>query len=274
MTNSSSPYQMVPAVLEKVADETANIKTFWLRPEKPMEFKTGQFVELSVPGLGEAPFTPSSSPAVAEKMELTIMKAGKVTQCLHSLEPGAKLGVRGPYGKGYPMEEFYGKELLILGGGVGLAPLRSLLYQVFEDIDKIPRVMLLYGAKSPGDMVYSGQIDEWTNRDKFEVLTTVDAASNGWKGNVGVVTTLVPKVKLNLENTVAIVCGPPVMMKFGTLELIQTGLPKDKIYLSMEKNMSCGLGKCGHCRIGPYYICQDGPVFTYDKIEALAGLWE
>ena len=269
-----SPYQPIGATLEKVAEETPNIKTFWLRPDGPLPFKTGQFVELTVPGLGEAPFTPSSSPAVADRMEVTIMKAGTVTERLHQLEPGAKLGLRGPYGKGYPMEDLYGKELLIVGGGVGLAPLRSLLYQIFEDIDKFPRVMLLYGAKTPADLIYPQQLDEWAKRQKFEVHVSVDAAANGWKGNVGVVTTLLPKVKLNLDKTAAVVCGPPVMMKFATLELIQTGLAKNRLYLSMEKNMSCGLGKCGHCRLGPYYICQDGPVFTYDKIEALAGLWE
>ncbi|NIA07106.1 MAG: oxidoreductase [Actinobacteria bacterium] len=275
MSKPASPYQPIPVTLEKVSQETSNIKTFWLRPAQPVPFRTGQFVELTVPGLGEAPFTPSSSPAVADRMEITIMKAGTVTDCLHSLKAGAQLGVRGPYGKGYPMDEFYGKELLILGGGVGLAPLRSLLYQIFEDLDKFPRVMLLYGAKSPTDLVYAGQLEEWAKRDKkLEVLVTVDAAANGWKGNVGVVTTLLRKIKLNLAQTSAVVCGPPIMMKFATLELVQTGLGKDRIYLSMEKNMSCGLGKCGHCRLGPYYICEDGPVFTYDKIEAIAGLWE
>ena len=275
MSKPASPYRSIPVTLEKVVQETPNIKTFFLKPVQPIPFRTGQFVEVTVPGLGEAPFTPSSSPAVADKMEVTIMKAGTVTDRLHSLEAGAQLGVRGPYGKGYPMDQFYGKELLILGGGVGLAPLRSLMYQIFEDMDKFTRVMLLYGAKSPADMVYPGQLEEWAKRDKkLEVLVTVDGADNGWTGNVGVVTTLLPKVKLNLDNTVAVVCGPPIMMKFGTLELVQTGLKKDRIYLSMEKNMSCGLGKCGHCRLGPYYICEDGPVFTYDKIEAIAGLWE
>ena len=275
MSKPASPYRSIPVTLEKVVQETPNIKTFFLKPVQPIPFRTGQFVEVTVPGLGEAPFTPSSSPAVADKMEVTIMKAGTVTEKLHSLEAGAQLGVRGPYGKGYPMDQFYGKELLILGGGVGLAPLRSLMYQIFEDMDKFTRVMLLYGAKSPADMVYPGQLEEWAKRDKkLEVLVTVDGADNGWTGNVGVVTTLLPKVKLNLDNTVAVVCGPPIMMKFGTLELVQTGLKKDRIYLSMEKNMSCGLGKCGHCRLGPYYICEDGPVFTYDKIEAIAGLWE
>ena len=269
-----SPYQPIAATLEKVAEEAPNIKTFWLRPAEPLSFRTGQFVELTVPGLGEAPFTPSSSPALADQMEVTIMKAGTVTDRLHELQAGAKLGLRGPYGKGYPMEEFYGKELLIVGGGVGLAPLRSLLFQVFEDIAKFPRVILLYGAKTPADLVYADQLKEWAKRDKFEVLVSVDAADNGWKGNVGVVTTLVSKVNLNLDKTAAVVCGPPVMMKFATLELVQAGMAKDRLYLSMEKNMSCGLGKCGHCRLGPYYICEDGPVFTYDKIESLAGLWE
>ena len=145
----------------------------------------------------------------------------------------------------------------------------------FEDIAKFPKIMLLYGAKTPADLVYADQISKWAKRDtKLDVLVTIDAGDNGWKGNVGVVTTLLSKVKLNLDKTVAVVCGPPIMMKFATLELVQTGLAKDRIYLSMEKNMSCGLGKCGHCRLGPYYVCEDGPVFTYDKIEALAGLWE
>jgi len=274
MSKPASPYQPIPATLEKVTEETPNIKTFWLRPDKPVPFRTGQFMELTVPGLGEAPFTPSSSPAVADQMELTVMKAGTVTNRLHELEPGAKLGLRGPYGKGYPMDELYGKELLIVGGGVGLAPLRSLLFPVVAAIGKFARVILLYGAKTPADLIYADQLDEWTKRDKFEVLVTVDEANNGWKGNVGVVTTLVGKAKLNLTKTAAIVCGPPIMMKFTTLELVQTGLAKNRLYLSMEKNMSCGLGKCGHCRLGPYYVCQDGPVFTYNKIEALAGLWE
>lgn len=275
MSKPASPYRPIAATLEKVVQETPNIKTFFLKPAQPIPFRTGQFVEVTVPGLGEAPFTPSSSPGVADKMEVTIMKAGTVTDRLHSLKAGAQLGVRGPYGKGYPMDQLYGKELLILGGGVGLAPLRSLMYQIFEDMDKFPRVILLYGAKSPADLVYPGQLEKWAKKDKkLEVLVTVDAGDNGWKGNVGVVTTLLPKVQLNLDKTVAVVCGPPIMMKFGTLELVQTGLKKDRIYLSMEKNMSCGLGKCGHCRLGPYYICEDGPVFTYDKIEAIAGLWE
>ena len=274
MSTPSSPYQPIPATLEKVAKETPNIKTFWLRPDKPIPFRTGQFMELTIPGLGEAPFTPSSSPSVPEQMELTIMKAGTVTSRLHELQAGAKLGLRGPFGKGYPMEQLYGQELLILGGGVGLAPLRSLLFQVFKDIAKFPRVILLYGAKTPADLVYASQLEEWTKRDKLEVLVSIDKAADGWSGNVGVVTKLIGKVKLNLDKTAAVVCGPPIMMKFATLELIQTGLAKNRLYLSMEKNMSCGLGKCGHCRLGPYYICQDGPVFTYDKIEALAGLWE
>jgi len=218
MSKPASPYRPIPVTLEKVVQETPNIKTFFLKPEQPVPFRTGQFIELTVPGLGEAPFTPSSSPADPDKMEVTIMKAGVVTDRLHSLEAGAKLGVRGPYGKGYPMDDLYGRELLILGGGVGLAPLRSLLYQIFEDMDKFPRVMLLYGAKTPADLVYPSQIAEWTKRDKkLEVLVTVDAAANGWKGNVGVVTTLLPKVQLNLDKTAAIVCGPPIMMKFGTL---------------------------------------------------------
>jgi len=272
----SNPYRPVRAVLEKVIDETSNIKTFCLRPEEPFPFATGQFIELAVPGLGEAPFTPSSSPAVADSMEVTVMKAGAVTSRLHELAPGADLGLRGPLGKGYPLDDFAGKPLLILGGGVGFAPLRSLIYALLHEKERFPRIVICYGARTPGDLVYRRMYDEWKGLDGVEFHVTVDREAAGWTGNVGVVTTLLdrPEVRLEVNKTPAIVCGPPIMMKFGTMKLLELGFKPEAIYLSMEKNMSCGVGKCGHCRLGPYFVCKDGPVLTYAQVKDLHGIWD
>jgi NAD(P)H-flavin reductase len=267
-------YLPVRTNLEGVIPETPNIKTFVLRPEEDVEFQTGQFIELSVPGMGEAPFTPSSSPLEKGKMDVTIMEAGRVTKKLHSLSAGATLGLRGPYGKGYPLAEFADKDILILGGGVGLAPLRSLLFALFADQARFPRIILCYGARTPSDLVYKEALKEWATKGGVEVHVTVDNADNGWTGNVGVVTTLLDKISVDPARTPAVVCGPPVMMKFGTFRLIEMGFRPENLYLSMEKNMSCGLGKCGHCRLGPHYVCKDGPVFTYDKILNLREIWE
>ncbi|RKY24470.1 MAG: oxidoreductase [Planctomycetota bacterium] len=270
----SNPYSPVRATLEDVIDETPNIKTFVLKPEREMPFKTGQFIEMTVPGFGEAPFTPSSSPAVTDRMEVTVMRAGTVTELLHKAQPGAVLGLRGPFGKGYPVEEFEGKEILIVGGGVGLAPLRSLLFALFNEMEKFRRVILCYGARTPADIVYKNQLKEWSEREKTEVLLTVDEGDGEWKGNVGVVTTLLKQVTVDIPNAVAVACGPPIMMKFTVLELQHMGFGDDRIYLSMEKNMSCGIGKCGHCRIGSFYVCKDGPVFTYEQLKEFRNIWD
>lgn len=270
-----NPYIPVPATVEKILTETSNIKTFCLRPDEPIPFKAGQFVALSMPGFGEAPFTPSSSPAVSDYLEITIMKVGVVTERLHALEPGAKVGIRGPLGQPYPLEKYHGREVLIVGGGVGLAPLRALLFGLFQDLEKYKRVVLRYGARSPSDIVYRQAIAEnW--KKPIDVAISVDKGDDTWKGNVGVVTKILEKDKLTCDtaNGVAVVCGPPIMMKFATLKLLELGYPPASIYLSMEKNMSCGFGKCGHCRLGPYYACKDGPVFTFDKIQGLPKIWD
>ncbi len=264
-----SPYMPMSAKLENVVRETANIKTFLVRPERPLAFKAGQFIALTVPGIGEAPFTPSSSPAVSETIEITIMRVGRVTEKLHALEPGADLAIRGPLGQPYPLEKYYGREILIVGGGVGLAPLRALLFALFEDVGKYKKIMVRYGAKSPADIVYRQAVAEKWGRPEMDVMLTVDKRE-------GVVTTILGPDKLNCnpQDGVAVVCGPPIMMKFATLELLHLGYAPENIYLSMEKNMSCGIGKCGHCRLGPYYACKDGPVFSFDRIKNLAKIWD
>ena len=270
---STTIYHSVKTNLEKVAQETGNIKTFVLRPDRPLAFNAGQFVELSVPGLGEAPFTPSSSPAEDQRIEVTVMRAGRVTSRLHALEAGAVLGLRGPYGNVYPLDQFAGKDILILGGGVGLAPLRSLLFALLADRKRFNRIILCYGAKTPGDLVYRNQLKQWETMPGLELHVTVDKAEGDWRGKVGVVTKTLDDVSLDTSAAVGAVCGPPIMMRFATLALTQKGFRPANIYLSMERNMSCGLGKCGHCRIGNYYVCRDGPVFTFAQLEGTEHLW-
>jgi len=270
-----NPYCPIKAEITDIIDETPTIKTFVLKPEEPVSFKTGQFVELAVPGLGEAPFTPSSNPKMEDRIELTIMNVGNVTSRLHQMKRGEILGIRGPYGKGYPLKDFEGKEILIVGGGVGLAPLRSLVLALLNDIDRYKKVVIKYGARSPKDIVYKSELKKWTVNKNVELELTVDAGDSSWKGNVGLITMLLKRdMGVDIEKSVAIVCGPPIMMKFTTFKLVELGYEDKNMHLSMENNMSCGIGKCGHCRIGPYYACKDGPVFTYDKIKTYHTIWE
>lgn len=273
---SDNPYLSVPAAIESVAVETPNIRTFRIRPERPMPFEAGQFVELSIPGVGEAPFTPSSSPTVADTMELTVMCTGRVTERLHELAPGDPVGVRGPLGKPYPLHAFEGREILVVGGGVGLAPLRALLFALFRDMGRFARVLLRYGAKTPADIVYRPDVSRAWGRSDLDVALTVDRADDGWSGHIGVVTTILDRSHLRTDpaSGVAVVCGPPIMMKFATVKLLDLGFAPSNIYLSMEKNMSCGFGKCGHCRLGPYYACKDGPVFTFEQVRSLGKIWD
>lgn len=274
MVNGKNIYKPVRARLEEVIEESPLIKTFVLIPEKEFAFSTGQFIELSVDSIGEAPFTPSSSPLVTEKLEVTVMKTGYVTGFMHELKPGAVMGIRGPYGRGYPVSEFLGKEVLILGGGCGLAPIRSLLFALEHIRNDLKKVILCYGSKTPSDCIYKPLFSRLNSIDKFEAYRTVDKSEEGWDGPVGVATNLLDRIKINIPDSVAVVCGPPIMMKFGTIRLLEMGYPDDHIYLSMEKNMSCGLGKCGHCMMGEFFVCKDGPVFTYREIKHNPDIWK
>ena len=274
MLNSKNIYKPIRAELTDVIEESPLIKTFVLIPQEDFSFGTGQFIELSVDGIGEAPFTPSSSPHVTEKIEVTVMKTGYVTEYMHNLRPGVFMGIRGPYGRGYPVEKFFGKEVLILGGGCGLAPIRSLLYALEHIKDRLQKVTLCYGSKTPADCIYKPLFNRLNTIEKFEAHRTVDRNDGTWDGPVGVVTTLLDKIRINLDNTVAVVCGPPIMMKFGTIRLLEMGFTNDQIYLSMEKNMSCGLGKCGHCMMGEFFVCKDGPVFTYEELKDNPDIWK
>jgi len=275
----------IPAIIEQITDETPDIKTFTIRPEEPVPFKAGQFVELALPGIGEAPFTPSSSPAISENMEITIMRTGRVTDRLHMMREGDELGVRGPMGRAYPIEDFHGREILVVGGGCGVGPLRSLLLALVDELELYSRVIVRYGAKSPDSIVFrDAQMRGWNvsgpgdaaARGPLDVMLTVDSADPEWDGHVGVITTILTEDYLDChaDDGVAVMCGPPVMMKFGTDALLARGYKPRNIFLSMERNMSCGIGQCGHCRLGRYYICRDGPVFSYDEIQNNPRLWD
>jgi NAD(P)H-flavin reductase len=264
MTN---PYQPIPARILSTADETPTIRTFVLKPEKEIPFLAGQFIELTVPGFGEAPFTPSSSQFVRDTIEMTILRVGRATSALFGLKPGDTVGVRGPYGKRYPLDRFQGREVYIVGGGVGLAPLRALFLALTHEIDKYKRIYLRYGARTPADIVYKEQLKQWERMPKVDVDLSVDVSDEKWMRKVGVVTCLMDDVPCDTRTAAAVVCGPPIMMKFVTKRLLDAGFAGDSIYLSMEKNMSCGVGQCRHCRVGSYLACKDGPVLTWDQVK-------
>jgi len=263
----SNPYQPITAKILSTHDETSNIRTFVLEPEKEVQFLAGQFIELTIPGFGEAPFTPSSSHFQRDKLEMTIMKVGRATTALFNLKPGDLVGVRGPFGQKYPLEKFERKDIYIVGGGVGLAPLRALFLALTHEIDKYGRIFLRYGAKTPEDIVYKHLLPEWEKLKKVDIDLSVDVSDERWIKRVGVVTCLMDEIPCDEKTSIAVVCGPPVMMKFVTQKLLQSGFDGKNIYLSMEMNMSCGLGQCGHCKLGPYFTCKDGPVLTWDQVK-------
>ncbi len=260
-------YQPVRARLLAVEAETPTIKTFRVAPETPVPFRAGQFVQLTVPGLGEAPFTPSSSPSVEDEMEITILKTGRITDRLHEVDAGVELGVRGPFGKGYPTDKMKGHNLLVVGGGVGLAPLRSLLFHAFENIGDYKRVAIKYGARNPSELLFREHFRVWAAKDKVTMDVTVDVPGDGWTGNVGVVTTLLENLDLDVNDTYVVSCGPLIMLRFVTLACLNAGFRAERIYLSMNRKMSCGFGKCGRCNIGPFYLCKDGPDVCYASIK-------
>ncbi|MFC1761833.1 FAD/NAD(P)-binding protein [Planctomycetota bacterium] len=267
-------YQPVQAEIVDVINESPTIKSFVVVPQEDFPFDTGQFVELTLPGEGEAPFTPSSSPRETEKMEITIMNAGRMTSMLHQCQRGQPVGLRGPYGQGYPLEAFYGKEVYIVGGGVGLAPIRSLFLTLVDQMEQLKSVVCRFGAKTPADFIYKETLfGDWQTIKGVDIGLSVDQANGDWDGHVGVVTSIMNPRDVKVQDAVAVVCGPPIMMRFVTIKLLEFGFAESDIYLSMEKNMSCGFGKCGHCMMGKYYVCKDGPVFTYEQLKKYPDIW-
>ncbi|MFH1379646.1 MAG: FAD/NAD(P)-binding protein [bacterium] len=274
MCKDKNPYRPIETEVLEVIPETPTIKTFRLKPKEALSFATGQFIEMTIPGLGEAPFTPSSEPSVKDVLEVTIMKVGKVTEQIHNLKKGDVVGLRGPFGTGYPLDSFKGKEIVVVGGGCGFAPLRSLMYSLFERSKEFKKLYFRGGCKSAQELVYRNQTETWKSRKDLNMKLTVDKESDDWNGPVGLVTAILDDIKVSFADAIAVICGPPIMMKFATRKVVEMGFKDEHIYLSMEKNMSCGIGKCGHCRLGTYYACKDGPVFTYDKIKMLHEIWD
>ena len=228
----------------------------------------GQFVMLAIPGVGEAPISISSSPSRSNgRFELCVRRMGDVTGALHRMKPGDYVGIRGPFGHGFPIEQMRGKDMLFAPGGLGLAPLRSLINQVLDERGSFGRVIILYGAKRPAELLFRDELEQWAARDDVEFHVTVDRGDETWTGNIGVITTLFPKITVDPRNTVAVTCGPPIMYRFVLMEMLGKGIPETQIYLSLERRMKCGLAKCGHCQINHLYACKEGPVFTYAQIK-------
>ncbi len=234
-------------------------------------FLPGQFNMLYLFGIGEVPISISGDPVREDLLVHTVRKVGTVTEAIGRLKQGESIGVRGPFGTPWPLEESKGDDLLLIAGGVGLAPLRPVIYEVLARRGEYGRFLLLYGARTPADILYKRELQRWRGRFDMYVDVTVDSAPSGWRGHVGVVTTLIERARFDPFHTTAMVCGPEVMMRFAVRALKERGLGEERIFLSMERNMKCGIGLCGHCQFGPYFVCKDGPVFRYDRIKDL--LW-
>ena len=265
-TDPMTPY---PVRIQRILWETDDTFTLTLDMSTyslPFKFTPGQFNMLYAFGIGEAAISISSDPSKTATLVHTIHRVGVVTSALSQLRRGDIIGLRGPYGNSWPIEIMKKRDVVIMAGGIGLAPLRPVLYHVLRNRSDYGRVILLYGARSPLDLLYRVELEQWSKQPNIEVLVTVDKGDSTWKGNISVVTKLLGSIKLDTANTIALVCGPEVMMKYGAEDIERVGLESNQIYVSMERNMKCGYGQCGHCQFGPIFICKDGPVFPYIRI--------
>jgi NAD(P)H-flavin reductase len=244
--------------------------------QEPTEtgFAPGQFNMLTAFGVGEIPVSFSGDPAQPGSIVHTIKAVGAVSAALTRLKPGDVLGVRGPFGVGWPMAEIVGRDIVVIAGGVGLAPLRPVLYRLFAERTRYGRIVLLYGSRSPADILFHEEIEGWRRRLDVEIDVTVDHATTAWHGHVGVVTTLLPHATFDPLHTIALVCGPEIMMRFAISALKSAGVAEEAIYLSMERNMKCAVGFCGHCQLGPVFVCRDGPAFRYDRVRPMLSVKE
>lgn len=243
---------------------------FKLNSGKDLGHKPGQFAEISIPGIGEGPFSVSSSPTLKGKFEMVIRNVGVVTDALHKLQPGDTVGLRGPFGSNFPMDKLKGRDLLFIAGGIGLVPLRSAINYALDNRKDYGKITIMFGTRDITQRLFTDELSQWSMRQDIQFLETLDVGNPSWKGNVGVITTLFPKIKdVNPEKTTAFIVGPPIMYKFVIVELYKLNFKKPDIIVSLERNMKCGVGKCGHCQINHVYVCQDGPVFTLDAISEL-----
>jgi NAD(P)H-flavin reductase len=264
------------AIVENVEDLTHDTKLYRLKFKSQSQsacsgeddYRPGQFVQVSVLGVGEAPISICSSPTVKGYFELCVRNAGLVTGALAKLKTGDELGIRGPYGNFFPVEQLRGESFVFIGGGIGLAPLRSAIRYVIDNRNDYGEVTILYGARTKEDIVFADELEQWSLERNVQVFTTIDTAQPGWTGHVGVVTTLLDDIK-DLSKHKAFVCGPPIMIHFTIKGLLDAGWADVDIITTLERHMKCGVGKCGHCYMGGKYVCIDGPVFTYAQIDAM-----
>jgi len=256
----------------KVVPETGDTKTFHIQFQEAslresFSFLAGQFAEYSVFGEGEATFCISSSPTRMSHLEFSVKRVGRVTHALHQLNEGDTIGLRGPYGNHFPLDKLKGKNLLFIGGGIGLAPLRSLIHNVVDTRADYREITILYGARSPQDLCFQYDLESWGRDPSLKMVTTVDVGDNNWKGKVGLVPMVLEEVKPSSKETMAITCGPPIMIRYTLKSLEKLGFTPAQVWTTLEMKMKCGLGKCGRCNIGPLYVCQDGPVFSLEEIQ-------
>ncbi|MFZ5801363.1 MAG: FAD/NAD(P)-binding protein [Candidatus Omnitrophota bacterium] len=270
-------YLPTKAVIEKIIDETPDSRTFILRPknkaDKVLKYKPGQFLILSLPGYGEAPFTFASCPNRDGRLQISVRKVGALTNAMHEFKEKDIVGVRGPYGNTFPLDKIKNKNLLFVAGGCGIAPLRSLIQHVFRNRKDYGKVEIIYGCKTPKDRFYKAEIERWKNYPDTRVHLTVDEPDTTWGGACGVVCVLFPRIKLNPNSTMVFLCGPGVMIKFAIKDILKLGFKENNIYASLERHMKCGIGKCGHCYVKGKYVCLDGPNFSYTQMKELGIEW-
>lgn len=268
----ANPYMPYVATVREVIRETPNIMTFRVvlddaEAMRNFTYEPGQVGQLSLFGVGESTFVINSPPTRKEYLQFSVMKAGEITTALHNLKTGDKAGVRGPFGNAFPHAEMKGKNIVFVGGGIGMAPLRTLLLYMFDNRDDFGKISLLYGARSPQDMAFSYEIEEWRAQKDTEVVLTIDREAAGWTEKVGLIPNVLLEMNPSTENTVAITCGPPIMIKFTLMALDKLGFKPERIITTLERRMKCGIGICGRCNIGDKYVCVDGPVFTYAELK-------
>ncbi|NJD91321.1 MAG: heterodisulfide reductase subunit F [Geobacter sp.] len=269
-------YKPQLATIEEIIDETPDVRTFRLvfEDEKVREsfsFRSGQFAEYSAFGAGESTFCIASSPTRTGHIECCFRAVGKVTEALRRLEVGDSIGVRGPYGNSFPIEQFFGKNLVFVAGGIALPPLRTLIWNALDQRDKFGDITIVYGARSEADLVYKRELQEWQERSDVNLVKTGDPGGESptWDGRVGFVPTILGEAAPSATNTIALVCGPPKMIKFTLPVQEKHGFTDEQIYTTLENRMKCGLGKCGRCNVGNVYVCKDGPVFTAAQVKAM-----
>lgn len=272
--NAPNPYVPYIATVLEVITETHNIKTFRVKFDdeeawKNFKFEPGQVGQLSLFGVGESTFVINSPPTRMDYLQFSTMRAGEVTTALHGLQPGDKIGVRAPLGNWFPYNDMKGKNIVFIGGGIGMAPMRTILLYMLDNRADYGDITLLYGARTPNDLSFKEDRDEWLSRKDMKTVLTIDAPFEGWEHTVGLLPNVLTEMAPSPENTVAICCGPPIMIKFTLQALDKLGFKPDQIITTLEKRMKCGIGICGRCNIGDKYVCIDGPVFTYEQLQGM-----